>query len=148
MIFPKSLLWFWPDLIFVLLVFYSADDVSSAETEKSTSPIAKAAATKSLMAARPPAKCQQVEGAVEPGLMLGEVYGQVSGPRAKQVKQAIERALKFSQELQSRPKRPVDKGGWRYVPRFYSGIDSDLSVTGWQLMFFRSAKNAEFNVPE
>jgi len=82
------------------------------------------------------------------GLMLGEVYGQVSGPRAKQVKQAIERALKFSQELQSRPKRPVDKGGWRYVPRFFSGIDSDLSVTGWQLMFFRSAKNAEFDVPE
>jgi len=82
------------------------------------------------------------------GLMLGEVYGQVSGARAKQVKQAIERALKFSQELQSRPKRYVDIGGWRYVPVFRSGIDSDLSVTGWQLMFFRSAKNAEFDVPE
>ena len=82
------------------------------------------------------------------GLMLAEVYGQVSGARAKQVKQAIEHALKFSLELQSRPKRSLDLGGWRYVPVFCSGIDSDLSVTGWQLMFFRSAKNAEFDVPE
>jgi len=82
------------------------------------------------------------------GLMLGEVYGQVSGTRAKKVREAIERALKFSLELQLRPKTPSDKGGWRYVPVYRSGIDSDLSVTGWQLMFFRSAKNAEFALPE
>ena len=31
---------------------------------------------------------------------------------------------------------------------YRTGVDSDLSVTGWQLMFFRSAKNAEFDVPE
>jgi hypothetical protein len=82
-------------------------------------------------------------------LMLGEVYGQVSGPRAKVVKQAIGRALQFSRELQIRPKRAVDKGGWRYI-RVYerSGVDSDLSVTGWHLMFLRSAKNAEFEVPQ
>jgi hypothetical protein len=82
------------------------------------------------------------------GLMLGEVYGQVSGPRARNVKTAIERALKFSMELQSRPKMDQDTGGWRYLRRLPSGVDSDLSVTGWQLMFLRSAKNAEFNVPE
>jgi hypothetical protein len=28
-----------------------------------------------------------------------------------------------------------------------SATDSDLSVTAWQLMFLRSARNAEFNVP-
>jgi hypothetical protein len=83
------------------------------------------------------------------GLMLGEVYGQVSGPRAKAAKQAIERALKFSRQLQTRAKAPTDKGGWRYTAVYYrSGVDSDLSVTGWYLMFLRSAKNAEFDVPQ
>jgi hypothetical protein len=83
------------------------------------------------------------------GLMLGEVYGQVSGARAKNVKTGIERALKFSLELQLRPKKKRDAGGWRYLRTFPSPTaQSDLSVTGWQLMFLRSAKNAEFNVPE
>src|SRR6185436_14422115 len=83
------------------------------------------------------------------GLMLGEIYGQVSGERAKAVKKAMGRALEFSRQLQMRPKRPEDKGGWRYI-RVYtrSGVDSDLSVTAWHLMFLRSAKNAEFDVPQ
>lgn len=46
------------------------------------------------------------------GLMLGEVYGHVTGQRAKSVKQAIEKALKFTRELQVRPKNSLDKGGW------------------------------------
>ena len=82
------------------------------------------------------------------GLMLGEVYGQVNGPRAKNVKTSIERALKFSLKLQLRPKMERDTGGWRYLRRLAYPVDSDLSITGWQLMFLRSAKNAEFNVPE
>jgi hypothetical protein len=82
------------------------------------------------------------------GLMLGEVYGQVSGARAKNVKTAIERALKFSLDLQLRPKFPRDTGGWRYLRLVAYPVDSDLSITGWQLMFLRSAKNAEFNVSE
>ena len=48
------------------------------------------------------------------GLMLGEVYGHMTGPRAKAVKSAIEKALQFSRNLQTRPKNyPFDKGGWR-----------------------------------
>jgi hypothetical protein len=82
------------------------------------------------------------------GLMLGEVYGQVNGARAKAVKQAIERALQVSRRLQLRPKPPEEKGGWRYVTVTRAPGDSDLSVTGWQLMFLRSARNAEFNVPQ
>lgn len=81
------------------------------------------------------------------GLMLGEAYGQVTGQRAKAAKQAIERALKFSRQLQLRPKPPIEKGGWRYTKVSDTG-ESDLSVTGWQLMFMRSAKNAEFEVPQ
>jgi len=85
------------------------------------------------------------------GLMLGEAYGQVSGQRAKAAKQAIERAILFSRQLHRiRPKPPIDRGGWRYirVNRWGSGLDSDLSVTSWHLMFLRSAKNAEFDVPQ
>jgi prenyltransferase beta subunit len=82
------------------------------------------------------------------GLMLGEVYGQVNGVRAKNVRTAMERALKFSLDLQLRPKIPRDTGGWRYLRQLPYPVDSDLSMTGWQLMFLRSAKNAEFNVPE
>jgi hypothetical protein len=85
------------------------------------------------------------------GLMLGECYGHVREPRATQTRTAIEKALQFSRELQSRPKRYAnDKGGWRYLRLRYGpdAADSDLSVTGWQLMFLRSVKNAEFKVPE
>jgi len=82
------------------------------------------------------------------GLMLGEVYGQVSGNRAKAVKTAIERALQFTHELQRRPKRPIDQGGWRYLRLNSSRVDSDLSVTGWNIMFLRSAKNGGFDVAQ
>jgi len=82
------------------------------------------------------------------GLMLGEVYGEVTGQRARNVKQAIERALQFTRQLQRiRPKPPIDQGGWRYL-RESTYTDSDLSVTAWHLMFLRSAKNAEFDVPQ
>ena len=85
------------------------------------------------------------------GLMLGEVYGHVTGKRAKNVRDAIDRALQFTRELQTRPKSfPMDKGGWRYLRLRYdhTAYDSDLSVTAWQLMFLRSARNAEFSVPQ
>ena len=239
MIFPKSPLWFWSSLLFGLFLFFSASEVRAAENEKPTNQLSKATAPKSLMAALPPEKWQQVEKSVDrgltwiasqqaadgsfptlpqgqpavtsfcimaflsrghqpgvgpygerinraidfvlscqltnglislqppgpvhqdkqpshtasynhaiAGLMLGEVYGQINGPRAKAAKQAIERALKFSRQLQTRAKPPADKGGWRYTAVYHrSGVDSDLSVTGWYLMFFRSAKNAEFEVP-
>ena len=81
------------------------------------------------------------------GLMLAEVYGQVAGARAKAVRQAIEKALQFTRELQIRPKTAEDRGGWRYL-RVNGSPDSDLSVTAWQLMFLRSARNSEFNVPQ
>lgn len=83
------------------------------------------------------------------GLMLGEVYGHVSGQRARAVKKAIQSALQFTRDLQTRPKdNPFDSGGWRYLRTKQGEPDSDLSVTAWQLMFYRSAKNAEFAVPQ
>lgn len=84
------------------------------------------------------------------GIALSEAYGATDRVRAVRIKAAVVRALEYTQSLQSRPKaHPVDEGGWRYVRLRWdrSAADSDLSVTGWQLMFLRSAQNAEFQVP-
>jgi hypothetical protein len=72
----------------------------------------------------------------------------VTGPRASQVKESIEKGLQFTREFQLRPRAPVDKGGWRYLRILGNQPQSDLSITSWQLMFMRSAKNAQFNVPQ
>jgi hypothetical protein len=81
-------------------------------------------------------------------LTLSEMYGMGQPKRAAQLEQVIEKALAATFEMQQWPKDlAVDRGGWRYVTD--DGInDSDLSITGWQLMFLRSARNAGFNVPQ
>src|SRR5436190_11196626 len=196
-----------PPLAFALFAVILPSDVSAAEVGKPTNQVSNAAAPKSLMAALPAAKWQQVEKSVDRGLawiasqqaadgsfntlpsgqpgitslaamaflsrghqpglgpygerlnraidfvlscqmsnglitllppgpvhedkqpshnavynhvisslMLGEIYGQVSGQRAKRVKEAIGRALTFSRALRHiRPKLPIDQGGWRYI---------------------------------
>ena len=86
-------------------------------------------------------------------LMLTEVFGSVSGERSRRIKEVVDKAIRFTRRLQHEPPKaqPVDKGGWRYVRKYmgaWSPSDSDLSVTGWHLMFLRSAKNAGFEVPE
>jgi hypothetical protein len=83
------------------------------------------------------------------GLMLGEVYGMTAGARSGKIESAMHRALIYHREVQSRKKlEPTDVGGWRYG--FPDGPEaaSDMSVTGWALMFLRSARNAEFEVPK
>lgn len=85
------------------------------------------------------------------GLMLGEVFGHVTGGRMQEVKKGMTKALQFTRELQTRPKaHAADQGGWRYLRLRWdhSYSDSDLSVTAWQILFLRSARNAEFNVPQ
>ena len=82
------------------------------------------------------------------GLMLTEVYGTTDRARAARLKPAVLKALEFSRKIQTSTKMdPGDAGGWRYLNSRTSS-DSDLSVTSWQLMFFRSARNAEFTVPK
>jgi hypothetical protein len=84
------------------------------------------------------------------GLMLGEVYGHVTGTRAKKVRSAIEKAILFTRALQIHPKQyPTDEGGVRYLwLKSPHDRDSDLSITAWHLLFLRSARNAEFKVPQ
>jgi hypothetical protein len=86
------------------------------------------------------------------GLMLSEAYGQVDGVRSAKIAAAVDKALGMTAHIQMDPAKvnAVDNGGWRYLyrPGAFTPSDSDLSVTGWQLMFLRSAKNARFNVPD
>lgn len=82
------------------------------------------------------------------GLVLSESYAMVGTDTTETIEPVIEKALQASFEMQDWPKgRSEDQGGWRYLDK-WEHIDSDLSITGWQLMFLRSAKNAGFEVEE
>jgi hypothetical protein len=81
-------------------------------------------------------------------LTLSELYGTTRLKNADRLQRAILRSLRTTLEMQRWPKqREIDYGGWRYVDDF-NHEDSDLSITGWQLMFLRSARNAGFDVPK
>lgn len=80
------------------------------------------------------------------GLVLSESFAMEGAERAKAIEPVIEKALAVTLDMQNWPKdQPEDEGGWRYLDD-YEQYDSDLSITGWQLMFLRSAKNAGFDV--
>ncbi|MCA9239590.1 MAG: hypothetical protein KDA37_05300 [Planctomycetales bacterium] len=82
------------------------------------------------------------------GLVLGEVYGAAAGePNEPRLRRAIEMAVDFSLQQQKWPQTTRDQGGWRYLHP-YVGVNSDLPVTGWQIMMLRSAHNAGFDVPK
>jgi hypothetical protein len=81
-------------------------------------------------------------------LTLSEMYGMSQPERAAPIETAVARALSATLEMQRWPQdRPVDRGGWRYIVTNPES-EADLSITGWQLMFLRSARNAGFNVPK
>lgn len=90
-------------------------------------------------------------------LALSEAYGQCGPEQSEKLANVIEEAIAATLEMQRwDTKEKKDVGGWRYLDRRIDGPDgerfhkpdSDLSVTGWQLMFLRSARNAGFDVPE
>ncbi len=72
-------------------------------------------------------------------LMLTEMLGMsIDDETDKAVHHACEKAIKLIVESQKRKKAANAKGGWRYTP---DAGDSDLSVSVWQVMALRSAKN-------
>ena len=82
-------------------------------------------------------------------LSLCEAYGQCSPEQTERLAPVIEKAILATLEMQRWGKRQkIDKGGWRYIDQRHANGDSDLSVTGWQIMFLRSARNAGFEVPK
>lgn len=83
------------------------------------------------------------------GLMLGEVYGMTTGVRSRKIEEALATALLYAREVQVRTKaHPSLHGGFRYGYPDSPNASSDMSITGWSLMFLRSARNAEFRVPK
>ena len=77
-------------------------------------------------------------------LMLAEVLGMVPAEDAEPVRKALEKAIQLILAAQDVSKARTHAGGWRYLP---NSTDSDLSVTGWQLLALRAAKNAGCDVP-
>lgn len=82
------------------------------------------------------------------GLLLSETYGLQGSPIASKIRTAVRKALEVTLKMQGWPKNIPDKeGGWRYLQKIATG-GADVSITGWQLMFLRSAKNAGFEIPK
>ena len=81
------------------------------------------------------------------GLMLSEVCGMTRGELNRRIRPAIKKAIQYASQRLPQPKRKSsDEGGWRYRT-YRPQEDADLSITSWHLMFFRSCKNAGFDVP-
>jgi len=71
-------------------------------------------------------------------LFLCEVSGMVDPERQKKMDVLLPKALKLILTAQAVQKKdPRHAGGWRYTP---TSTDSDLSVSGWNLMALRSAR--------
>ena len=77
-------------------------------------------------------------------LMLAEVIGMTEQGQAAQTRKALERAVRLILQAQKIRKPPNESGGWRYQ---HTSHDSDLSVTAWQLLALRAAKDIGCDVP-
>jgi len=75
-------------------------------------------------------------------IMLTEMYGMTE---SEEVKKRLDAAVDTILKAQRIYKGGRDKGGWRYQ---HNSGDSDISVTGWQLVALRSAKNCDLDVPK
>ncbi len=75
-------------------------------------------------------------------LMLAEVAGMTEGPLADEVRKKLEKAVALI--IKAQRKEGLNRGGWRY---HVNGSDTDISVTGWQMMALRAAKNLGCDVP-
>src|SRR5215207_524681 len=79
-------------------------------------------------------------------LMLAEVAGMTDGPLADEVRRKLEKAVAVILRAQRKGGYAGDphRGGWRYR---MDSTDSDISVTGWQILALRAAKNLGCDVP-
>jgi hypothetical protein len=78
-------------------------------------------------------------------LMLTEILGMGSTIEQNElIHKALDAAIKLIVESQAVNKPKNLEGGWRYTP---DARDSDLSVSVWQVMALRSAKNDGLDVP-
>ncbi len=79
-------------------------------------------------------------------MMLAEMIGMAADEEQdKKVRASLQKAIDLIVKSQNAPKKdPKHEGGWRYKP---NDDTSDLSVSAWQLIALRAAKNAGIKVP-
>ncbi len=79
-------------------------------------------------------------------LMFAEMLGQgLDDEMDKKIRSRVQHAVELILRSQDVIKSEPNRGGWRYEP---ASSDSDISVTVWQVMSLRAAKNAGLNVPK
>ena len=79
-------------------------------------------------------------------LMLAEMLGMgVDAQQDELIREKCRKALELILRAQKVPKNESNRGGWRYTP---DTNESDMSVTVWQTMALRAAKNAGLDVPK
>ena len=61
------------------------------------------------------------------------------------IRERCRKAIDLILRAQRVPKNESNRGGWRYTP---DASDSDMSVTCWQAMALRAARNAGLDVPK
>jgi hypothetical protein len=79
-------------------------------------------------------------------LLLAELVGMgADSDMDEQLRQTCQRAIDLILKAQKVTKSNGQEGGWRYTPQ---STDSDLSITVWQTMALRAAKNSGLSVPK
>lgn len=80
-------------------------------------------------------------------LVLGEVLGMIpkTRPGLENLSRIHREAVQLIVRAQNVPKDYIYVGGWRYSP---TTDQSDLSVSGWQILALRAAQDAGLPVPE
>jgi hypothetical protein len=79
-------------------------------------------------------------------LMFTEMLGMAPDEETdRRLRRVTEKAIELILRAQQTPKSEANRGGWRYEP---SSSDSDISVSVWQLMSLRAAKNCGIAVPK
>jgi hypothetical protein len=75
-------------------------------------------------------------------LMLAQVAGMTDAELGRRVRAALKKGVAVI--LKAQRTAGYNRGGWRYS---VEGTDADLSVTGWQLLALRAARNLGCDVP-
>lgn len=76
-------------------------------------------------------------------LMLAQAASMTDAKMSREIKPKLEKAVKLILQAQ-RQEKHINKGGWRYR---VEGADADISVSGWQIMALRAARNVGCDVP-
>ena len=79
-------------------------------------------------------------------LMLAEAIGMTDDPTLEaRILESLQPAIALIINAAEVPKNKEHQGGWRYIP---TSKDSDLSLSGWQLMGLHAAQQVGIEVPK